>query len=188
MSGDGPISQGALFQQGDGGANPTSPLHPKQLTVKVISRQEARKLWLYHHYLKRDVPGASLELGVFSPESELVGGLCFSAWVVWAPAGGRPDAWELRRMWLDDRCQKNCESRILNISIRHFICKLAPHVKRVIAYADPEQGHKGTIYKAAGWRDEGWREPSSKDGYGSTKIKSETRKRKFVCELYLKFR
>jgi len=185
MSGDSP-TQGALFQQGDGGASPTSPLQqlkPRELTLKVISRAEARRLWLEKHYLHRDVPGASLEFGVFSPSGEIVGGLCFSAWVVWAPEGGRPAAWELRRMWLDDRCQKNSESRCLRVSSR-LIKAIAPHVKQIVAYADPGAGHHGIIYRAAGFLDQGWRYPSSKDGYGNTKIKSETRKRKYLLELY----
>lgn len=183
MSGDSLTGQGGLFQQPDGGSTPTSPLQPRELTLKVISRSEARRLWLEKHYLHRDVPGASIEFGVFSPQEELVGGLCFSAWVVWAPTGGRPSSWELRRMWLDDRCQKNSESRCLRVSAR-LISKIAPHVREIIAYADPAQGHKGTIYKAAGFRDDGWREPSSKDGYGNTKERSITRKRKYVLWIW----
>lgn len=183
MSGDSLTSQGGLFQQPDGGASPTSPLQPKQLTLKVISRSEARSLWLEKHYLKRDVPGASLEFGVFSPSQELVGGLCFSAWVVWAPEGGRHSCWELRRMWLDDRCMRNSESRCLRVASR-LIRKLAPHVKQIIAYADPGAGHHGIIYRAAGFIDQGWRYPSSKDGYGNKKIKSETHKRKYLLELF----
>ena len=183
MSGDSATGQHGLFQQADGGSIPTSPLQPRELIVRVISRDEAKRLWLDKHYLHRDVLGASLELGVFSPDNVLVGGLCFSAWIVWVPKGGRPDKWELRRMWLDDRCAKNSESRILRVASR-IIRKLAPHVRQIIAYADPTKGHRGTIYKASGFRDDGWREPSNKDGYGNTKKRWVTKKRKFILFQY----
>lgn len=186
MSGDSLTGQGDLYQQVDGGSSPTSPLqplHPKQLIIKVISRDEAKKIWLYNHYLKRDVPGASLELGIFSPDNELVGAACFSAWVVWAPKGGRPHTWELRRFWLDDRCIKNCESRILSICCRKFVKSLAPHVVNVLAYADPGAGHKGIIYKAAGFRYDGEAGLSAGNAYGNTKVISRTKKRRYVLWL-----
>ncbi len=183
MSGASPTGQGALFQQGGGGSSPTAPLHPKQLTVKVIRREEAKRIWLENHYMHRDVPGASLELGIFSPDGDLVGAACFSAWVVWTPKGGRPHTWELRRFWLDDRCIKNCESRILAICCRKFVHRLAPHVISVLAYADPGAGHKGTIYKAAGFRFDGEAGLSDGNSYGNTKIVSRTKKKRYVLWL-----
>ena len=185
MSGDSPTGQGTLFQQGNGGSSPTSPLQPRELIVKVISRNEAQRIWLDKHYLHRDVPGASLELGVFSPAHELVGALCFSAWVVWAPKGGRPKTWELRRLWLDDRCKKNSESRVLRVASR-IIEKIAPHVREIIAYADPDAGHKGIIYRAAGFRFCGMTSVSFSNSYGNTKKVSYSHKYKYSLWLWKK--
>lgn len=185
QGGDGPTGQGDLFQQVDAGSIPSSPLHPKQLIVKVIPNTEAAKIWKEKHYLHRDVPGASIQFGVFAPSGEIVGAICFSAWVVWAPEGGRPDKWELRRLWLDDRCQKNSESRVVGIALR-TIQKLCPHVKQIIAYADPEAGHKGGIYKAIGFRYEGMTEVSEGNSYGNTKEVSRSSKHKYIYQMKLR--
>lgn len=181
MSGDSLIGQGDLFQQVDGGSIPTSPLHPKQLVVKKISRLEAKQIWMNKHYMHRDVPGASIELGIFGGD-ELVGACCFSAWVVWAPKGGRPHTWELRRFWLDDRCQKNSESRIIRICAR-MVKGIAPHVLKIIAYADPGAGHRGTIYSAAGFRQQKDAGLSDGNAYGNTKEISKTAKRVWILDM-----
>jgi hypothetical protein len=133
------------------------------------------------------VPGASLELGIFSPEHELVGAMCFSAFVAWAPVGGRPKTWELRRLWLDDRCAKNSESRVLRIGAK-IVSKLAPHVREIIAYADPGAGHRGIIYRAAGFRFCGMTGVSAKNPYGNTKKVSMSQKYKYSLWLWEKER
>lgn len=56
-------------------------------------------------------------------------------------------------MWLsDERCARNSESRVLSIACRVWVRRLAPHVRQIVSYSDVEKmGHKGTIYKAAGF-------------------------------------
>ncbi|NPV30575.1 MAG: hypothetical protein HPY58_13205 [Firmicutes bacterium] len=64
------------------------------------------------------------------------------------------DQWhtlELSRMVLLDECPRNSESRVLALAAR-WIRQHLPDIFRLIAYADPGQGHKGTIYRAVGWR------------------------------------
>lgn len=58
---------------------------------------------------------------------------------------------ELSRMVLLDHCPRNSESRALGLAAR-YIRRSMPDVYRLIAYTDPAQGHKGTVYRAAGWR------------------------------------
>jgi len=41
-------------------------------------------------------------------------------------------------------------SRIMGIAIR-FLKKKAPGIRLLISYADPQQGHTGTIYQATNW-------------------------------------
>jgi len=145
---------------GEDGSNPILPLQlqPKQLRLQVISHQTAKNIWLTKHYLKRDYSNPALEFGVFSPDlKEIVGAISFSARLGGSVLGGTPHIWEIRRMWLsDERCAKNSESRVLAISCR-MIKKLAPHVRQIVSYADrKKQGHKGTIYRAAGFVFDGW--------------------------------
>ncbi len=56
----------------------------------------------------------------------------------------------LARFWLDDRCGRNSESRILGV-----ICRLLRRwqntAKAIVAYSDPIAGHDGAIYRAAGF-------------------------------------
>ncbi len=59
------------------------------------------------------------------------------------------DCLVLTRLWLDDEMPKNSESKTLGFVAR--VMRQRTSVKFMIAYADPSQGHTGTIYQAAGW-------------------------------------
>lgn len=142
-------------QPGEGSSILTPPLQiqPKQLRLAVIEHITARNIWLTKHYLHRDYAGATLEIGVYPPDmSELIGAIGFSSRLGGSVVGGAPQWWEIRRMWLsDERCARNSESRVLAVACR-MVHKLAPHVRYIISYSDhTKRGHKGTIYKAAGF-------------------------------------
>jgi hypothetical protein len=121
--------------------------------------------------------------------TELVGAIAFSARLGGSKKGGTPHIWEIRRMWLSDsRCSRNCESRVLAIACRRIVPSIAPHVRRIISYSDLEKmGHKGTIYKAAGFIYDGMTSVDPKgEGWGSHashKEKDNWPKRRWV--LYL---
>jgi hypothetical protein len=172
----------APHQGEESGSIPTAPLQIQAKKLKLMPIESASHIWLTKHYIKRDVPGLSLTLGVYSPTNELVGAIGFSQWVVFAPPGGRPDKWELRRLWLDDRCGKNSESRVIRVALR-YIKKLCPHVKQIIAYSDLSVGHKGTIYRASGFIYDGETEVNEKNSYGSTKEIHRTVKRRYIAYL-----
>ena len=57
---------------------------------------------------------------------------------------------ELRRFAIKDNAPINTGSRLLAI-MRQKIKRDLPEIKLLISYQD-EESHKGTIYKAAGWR------------------------------------
>lgn len=143
-----------LAPPGGGGSIPTLPLQPKQLRLDLLNRATAHRIWTTLHYLHRDFTGASLELGVYSPDmSEVVGAIAFSQRFGGSKIGGAPHIWEIRRMWLsDERCARNSESRVLSIACRVWVKRIAPHVNQIISYSDLlKMGHKGTIYRAAGF-------------------------------------
>lgn len=62
--------------------------------------------------------------------------------------------WELARLYLLDEVPKNAETWLISQSVKH-IKRSFPDVQHLISYADPSAGHKGTIYKAANWRQDG---------------------------------
>lgn len=49
---------------------------------------------------------------------------------------------------------KTSVTKIMSIS-RKLLLKNSPNLKLIISYADPAQGHEGTIYKADNWIYEG---------------------------------
>ena len=59
----------------------------------------------------------------------------------------KDDLLELRRLCCIDATPKNTESRFIGLTLKWI--KKNTTVKKIISYADPEQGHKGTIYKAS---------------------------------------
>lgn len=134
---------------GRGGAIPTSALH-----VRSIPWHVAKGFLVEHHYLHRVAPMQRLVLGIFESD-------CFGAALVGVMAFGRPLAanritdgetlLELTRMFILDSTTKNAESRCLAVAAR-IIRQRFPEIKGLLAYSDLEgRGHKGTIYKAAGW-------------------------------------
>ncbi|MBI4235867.1 MAG: hypothetical protein HY688_00730 [Chloroflexi bacterium] len=64
--------------------------------------------------------------------------------------GARPeDCLTLTRLWLADELPSNSESRALGVVLRAL--RRHTSVKFLVTYADPGQGHLGTIYQATGW-------------------------------------
>jgi hypothetical protein len=112
------------------------------------SETEAAKRWLAErHYLKSAPPGF-VTIQEFLSDGERVGALIL----------GRPTArcydadrvLELTRMYFDDAAPKNTESWAL-AKMRAFVRKWYPNIRLLLAYSDPNQGHRGTVYEADGW-------------------------------------
>jgi hypothetical protein len=66
--------------------------------------------------------------------------------------GGK--TWELARLYLLDEVPKNAETWLIGQSVR-WIKRNRTEVQHLVSYADPSVGHKGTIYRAANWREDG---------------------------------
>lgn len=146
-------------QRARGGANPTSALQnsdrfkPGDLVVKPIPPRVARDLCEERHYLKSNPGGALINLGVFA------GHILLGVAVIGVgPTNihrffkdAQPDqVLCLSRLWLDDRCGRNSESRVLGIILRE-LRRNQSAVKALVSYSDPGAGHTGMIYRAAGF-------------------------------------
>lgn len=61
---------------------------------------------------------------------------------------------EFSRLWLEDSCTKNSESFFAGTCLR-LLQKEFSSFEGVVTWADPKQGHKGTIYKALNFQFDG---------------------------------
>lgn len=147
-SGDGARVAYPLFQEEDGGANPTSPLQLQIVEMNVHKAQELNALW--HSRLPIYNTG-------FCLNSTISFGAIFEnrfyAVAIWTNpvACNLPQhKWlELRRMAIAPDAPKNTASRMISIMCK-VIRKKFPRIKKLISYQDVE-AHTGTIYKASGW-------------------------------------
>ena len=112
----------------------------------------AKALIVRHHYLHSLPGGTKLAFGVFLG-NWLRGGISLGVGPFNAHSlveGASPDdCLTLTRLWLHDVLLQNSESRVLGVVIRSL--KHHTSLKFLLTYADPTQGHVGTIYQAIGW-------------------------------------
>jgi hypothetical protein len=112
----------------------------------------AKRLLEREHYLHSLPGGTKLAFGAFSG-TRLMGALTLGAGPANAYAlvnGATPDdCLTLSRLWLSDELPRNSESRFIGIVIRAL--KRNTGLSFLVSYADPAQGHLGTIYQATGW-------------------------------------
>lgn len=137
-----------LFQAGEGGSIPTSPL---QLCLGWMEPTLAVRLnELWHSRL----PDFTAPLGRFQAIGAEHGGL-FYAVAIWSwPVSrmlnrDRGKYYELRRLAIAPDAPKNTASRLLKV-MRLMIRKDGPPAENLISYQDTSV-HAGTIYRAAGW-------------------------------------
>ena len=75
----------------------------------------------------------------------------------------------LTRLWLADMMTANSESRVLGVVLRAL--RRYTSLKAVLSYADPSQGHVGTIYQASNWLYTGKSAPSHKYDMGDGRLR-----------------
>ena len=134
----------------EAGSIPSAAL--QSLCVRPIPFLVAKELLVREHYLQSFPGGTHLSFGVFCGK-RLMGALTLGAGPAQAYAlvdGAKPaDCLVLTRLWLSDELPANSESRVLGIVLRALRNRTS--VKFLVSYADPTQGHVGTIYQATGW-------------------------------------
>jgi hypothetical protein len=138
------------LQEAGAGSIPSAALH--DLSVSTIPMLAAKEILERHHYLHSLPGGTKLCFGVFNGQ-RLMGALTLGAGPALAYSlveGAKPeDCLTLSRLWLSDELPANSESRVISIVLRAL--KKNTTLKFLISYADPSQGHIGTIYQATGW-------------------------------------
>ena len=127
------------------GSSPSTALHA--IRVNPIPFVAAKKILVKHHYLHSLPGGTKLAFGAFA-EGKLLGAITFGVGPYNAFAlvdGACPDdCLTLTRLWLSEELPPNSESRVISVCLRYL--KKYTTLKFIITYADPAQGHVGTIY------------------------------------------
>lgn len=150
--GDSIMVMRSLFQVGDGGSIPTSPL---QLKIEKIKPQLASDLnGIWHSRL----PKIHWSNIVRNTHYVCYGAVYDYRWYavgIWSSPVAQnrfsdgKQMLELRRLAICESAPKNTATRMLSIMIK-LIRKKFPDIKRLISYQDTEV-HTGTIYKAGNW-------------------------------------
>ena len=140
-----------LFQVGDGGSIPTSPLQLKVERINVHLACKMNEEW--HSRLPR------IHWSNVARNTHYV---CYGAsydyrWYavgIWSSPVARlldnKSILELRRLAICRDAPKNTASRMICVMVK-LIRKRLPQITKLISYQDTAV-HNGTIYKASGWR------------------------------------
>ncbi len=137
-------------QPGEGGSQPTPPLHlwPEPDGFHVGTIEEANDLLRLRHYL------GPVEWGWFVL-CQWVDGHVVGAMVWKHPTSRRIPAdgtWlELARWCLTPDGGRNAGSRMHRAAVRELKLRF-PQVTTLVSYSDRSVGHTGALYKACNWR------------------------------------
>jgi len=120
--------------------------------VKEIDRKLANGIIIKNHYSHKIYNATYMHLGIFI-KGELLGVLQYG--YAMNPAscesvveGTEMDEYlELNRMWLDDKAERNSESKAISYSLRYIRSKF-PKIKWIQSFADERCGCFGIVYQA----------------------------------------
>jgi len=153
------------IHEGRAGSIPSPAL--QSIRVQPIPFAAARQIVVRHHYLHSLPGGTKLAFGAFA-EGKLLGAITFGVGPYNAFAlvdGACPDdCLALTRLWLSEELPPNSESRVISVCLRYL--RKYTTLKFIMTYADPAQGHVGTIYQATGWLYTGLSEATPKFDIG----------------------
>ena len=137
-----------------------------KLSIREIDRKIAKEMIVKNHYSHRWTK-VSVALGLFysdgsshkffdEPDEKLIGTICYGD-PIGRHSGAsisteipRENAYELVRLFIYDGYGSNIESYLIGKSFK-WLRKNKPNIKGLISYADPQEGHVGTIYQATNW-------------------------------------
>lgn len=127
----------------------------KDILVKPITAQAAKKLVKAIHYSGKVAANSQLHFGVFL-DDKLEGAMQFGPSLDKRKTQALVEgtSWngflELNRMAFSDVLPRNSESRALGVAMR-LIKKHYPHIEWIISFSDATQCGDGTIYRASGF-------------------------------------
>ncbi len=137
-----------------------------KLSIREINKKTAKKMIVENHYSHLWTK-CSVALGIFyetgnehaffdEAEEKLIGVCVFgdpvgrSSGESISPLIDRTEVFELTRLFIFDGYGNNIESWFISQSM-NWLRKNRPHIRALVSYADPKEGHPGTIYQATNW-------------------------------------
>jgi hypothetical protein len=137
-----------------------------KLSIREINKKTAKKMIVENHYSHLWTK-CSVALGIFyetgnehaffdEAEEKLIGTCVFgdpvgrSSGESISPLIDRAEVFELTRLFIFDGYGNNIESWFISQSM-NWLRKNRPHIRALVSYADPKEGHPGTIYQATNW-------------------------------------
>ena len=162
---DSSMAEQLTIQLTEGGSTPTSALH--SWWINQIEHREAKKFIERWHYSKCIPTGKNVSFGLRCD------GVMYAV-IVWgigvnpyqAAYLGVRSVVEIKRMCRTEPRRNYQLSRLISITAKKM--KHIMDFDAIVAFADPEQGHEGIVYKAGGFTHEGMTNPEwhlvDKDG------------------------
>lgn len=120
----------------------------RSCTVAPVNRKQIGGL-VNQHYLHEWPRDIQLAFGL-KRRGKLLGVVTYSSVVNELKTRFGDQVWELSRLVVADRVPTNAESFFIGATIR-YIKRHYGAIERLISFADPKYGHRGTVYKAANW-------------------------------------
>ena len=123
-----------------------------ELVMDICGARYIEPLIRAYHYLHR-MPAGILKCFVLLESNNIipVGGAVFS--------NGRIQYQrrylDFSRLWVDDRCPQNTESKFVAYCIKNLQVEF-PDFEGIVTWADPKQGHTGTLYEACNFAFDGY--------------------------------
>ena len=123
-----------------------------ELLMDSCGPRDIEPLIKAYHYLHR-MPAGILKCFILLESNNIipVGGAVFS--------NGRIQYQgkylDFSRLWVDDRCPQNTESKFVAYCIKNLQAAF-PDFEGIVTWADPKQGHTGTLYKACNFTFDGY--------------------------------
>jgi hypothetical protein len=123
--------------------------------VEQLEYKVARGFIILHHYA-HTFPASCVRLGAYDPSGELIGVIVYGmpcqpklAQSI-VPLLNQGDIYELQRLFVKDCTPKNFESWFISRTI-DWLKENKTQIKMLVSFADPHQGHLGTVYQATNW-------------------------------------
>lgn len=124
------------------------------LEVRPIESDSEKNMfndYMLKHYLKSNPSSINIRFGIFY-ENKMVGIIAYgpptSVSIIKELGLNSGEVIELRRLFIDDDLNiHNPESQSISLANKE-LKHIKPNTKIIVTYADPSQGHLGTIYKA----------------------------------------
>lgn len=129
----------------------------KNLIVKPIARDAAKKIVVANHYMKTFPSGSHFHFGIFDKTNNRVAGVAVFGYssstdnkVLNIVEGLKKNEYvEMQRLWISDQFGHNAESYVLGLIIN--LLKTKTNVKVVFTHAGGCKNDCGIVYQASSW-------------------------------------